>query len=190
MKMNPPFKPLLAGMALALAMLSAPTVLAKEAPLPAKQHDAAKGSAQGVPPGSGLAGKPASQQTATHTAKHTAKKKRRPTNKPTTPPKSLQKGKPTSQGAASHGTGGAARHGGAQAVPGVNRDANGTIARSSRQKAAFRESHPCPSTGKHSGPCPGYVVDHKTALKHGGADTPQNMQWQSKDAARAKDQRE
>jgi hypothetical protein len=30
----------------------------------------------------------------------------------------------------------------------------------------------------------GYVVDHKQALKHGGADTPGNMQWQTRAAAK------
>jgi hypothetical protein len=32
-----------------------------------------------------------------------------------------------------------------------------------------------------------YVVDHKQALKHGGADNPSNMQWQTRAAATAKD---
>jgi hypothetical protein len=31
------------------------------------------------------------------------------------------------------------------------------------------------------------VVDHIKALKRGGADVPENMQWQSVSAARAKD---
>jgi hypothetical protein len=34
---------------------------------------------------------------------------------------------------------------------------------------------------------PGYVVDHTTLLKRGGSDTPTNMQWQTKEAAKAKD---
>jgi len=34
---------------------------------------------------------------------------------------------------------------------------------------------------------PGYVVDHKVPLKRGGSDTPSNMQWQTKEAAKAKD---
>ena len=33
----------------------------------------------------------------------------------------------------------------------------------------------------------GYVIDHIVPLKRGGADAPGNMQWQTKDAAKAKD---
>ena len=55
------------------------------------------------------------------------------------------------------------------------------------QRAAFARSHPCPSTGKTHGTCPGYVVDHVHALCKGGADKPINMQWQTKDSAKAKD---
>jgi len=59
--------------------------------------------------------------------------------------------------------------------------------RSAAARDAFKRTHPCPSTGKTSGPCPGYVIDHIQALKHGGADFPSNMQWQTKSAAKAKD---
>ena len=48
-------------------------------------------------------------------------------------------------------------------------------------------SHPCPSTGKTSGACPGCVVDHITPLKRGGADAPSTMEWQTIDATKAKD---
>ena len=54
--------------------------------------------------------------------------------------------------------------------------------RSGRQKRIFRDSNPCPSTGKTRGPCPGYHVDHRTALSCGGSDTPSNMQWLSASA--------
>jgi hypothetical protein len=49
---------------------------------------------------------------------------------------------------------------------------------------------PCLSTGRTSGACPGYVIDHKTALKRGGADASANMQWQTITAAKAKDRTE
>jgi hypothetical protein len=54
-------------------------------------------------------------------------------------------------------------------------------------KAAFRSQKPCPATGNTAGACPGYVIDHIKALKHGGTDTPGNMQWQTVAEARAKD---
>lgn len=60
------------------------------------------------------------------------------------------------------------------------------LPRDAQQKAAFRKSNACPSTGKHTGACPGYEVDHKKALMNGGADTPQNMQWLSKNEHKTK----
>ena len=66
------------------------------------------------------------------------------------------------------------------------RDSHGRIRRTSTAKLMFQHSHPCPSTGKASGACPGYVIDHVKPLKRGGADAPSNMQWQTKEAARAK----
>jgi len=70
---------------------------------------------------------------------------------------------------------------------GVPRDKNGHIGRSEHAKNEFKKSHPCPSTGKSSGSCPGYVIDHTTPLKRGGKDDPSNMQWQTTQAAKAKD---
>jgi hypothetical protein len=81
-------------------------------------------------------------------------------------------------------------HSGSKAVAGAKRDAHGKIARSTEAKDEFKKSHPCPSTGKSSGACPGFVIDHVTPLKRGGADKPSNMQWQSKEAAKAKDKTE
>jgi hypothetical protein len=69
----------------------------------------------------------------------------------------------------------------------AKRDQKGRIARSAKAKAAFMRSHPCPSTGKTHGACPGYVVDHITPLKRGGADRSGNMQWQTVREAKAKD---
>jgi hypothetical protein len=73
------------------------------------------------------------------------------------------------------------------ATTGVKRDAHGKIARDPHAKEAFRRSSPCPATGKTYGACPGYVIDHVQALKHGGADDPSNMQWQTREAAKLKD---
>lgn len=67
------------------------------------------------------------------------------------------------------------------------RDSHGKIKRSEAERDAFLRQHPCPATGKTSGACPGYVVDHVTPLKRGGADNPSNMQWQTADEAKAKD---
>lgn len=70
---------------------------------------------------------------------------------------------------------------------GCVRNSNGKIARSSNAKTQFRKTHPCPATGRTMGACPGYVIDHIVPLKRGGSDTPSNMQWQTKAAAKAKD---
>ena len=59
--------------------------------------------------------------------------------------------------------------------------------RSAAAKADFKREHPCPSTGKRSGACGGYVIDHVTPLACGGPDAPSNMQWQTTAEAKAKD---
>lgn len=51
-------------------------------------------------------------------------------------------------------------------------------------------THPCPATGKSSGSCRGHVIDHVKSLQRDGADTPANMQWQTKGAAKVKDRTE
>ena len=72
-------------------------------------------------------------------------------------------------------------------VVGVTRESHGRIARSTKAKDAFKHQHPCPATGRSTGGCPGYVIDHVTALKRGGRDDPSNMQWQTVTDAKAKD---
>jgi hypothetical protein len=72
----------------------------------------------------------------------------------------------------------------------VQRDKHGKIKRSSSAKAAFERQSPCPSTGKTSGSCKGYVVDHINPLECGGADAPSNMQWQTVADGKAKDKTE
>ena len=72
----------------------------------------------------------------------------------------------------------------------AKRNTRGKIARSASAKRSFQASSPCPSTGKTTGPCKGYVIDHKTPLACGGADAPENMQWQMAAAAKLKDRTE
>jgi hypothetical protein len=69
----------------------------------------------------------------------------------------------------------------------VARDSRGRIKRSEAARDEFKRQHPCPSTGRATGACPGYVIDHVTALKRGGADAPSNMQWQTIKEAKAED---
>jgi hypothetical protein len=67
------------------------------------------------------------------------------------------------------------------------RDSHGRIKRSMAAKDTFIREHPCPSTGRASGPCPGYVIDHVIPLACGGPDDPSNMQWQTVADGKAKD---
>jgi hypothetical protein len=52
--------------------------------------------------------------------------------------------------------------------PSVRRDSHGRIRRSTAAKNAFKRLHPCPSTGRNSGSCPGYVIDHVNPLERRG----------------------
>jgi hypothetical protein len=54
----------------------------------------------------------------------------------------------------------------------------------------FQREHPCPSTGKTNGACPGYRKDHVEPLACGEPDAVWNLQWQTIAEARAKDRRE
>lgn len=67
------------------------------------------------------------------------------------------------------------------------RDDKGRIARSAAAKRQYERSVPCPATGKRSGACPGFVIDHVWPLACGGADSPTNMAWQTVAEAKAKD---
>jgi hypothetical protein len=67
------------------------------------------------------------------------------------------------------------------------RDSHGRIQRSYHAKHGFRKENPCPSTGKTTGKCPGYVIDHSVALCQGGADSKSNLAWQTTADAKAKD---
>ncbi len=63
-------------------------------------------------------------------------------------------------------------------------------ARDAAVARAFQRGNPCPSTGKTTGRCPGYVKDHIKPLCAGGADHPSNMQWQTDAEAKKKDRLE
>lgn len=51
----------------------------------------------------------------------------------------------------------------------------------------FEKTHPCPSTGKRYGSCPGYIKDHIVPLCKGGPDSVKNMQWQTYADSKKKD---
>ena len=63
----------------------------------------------------------------------------------------------------------------------------GAEKRDPKQVDLFRRIHPCPATGKLSGACSGWVVDHLMPLCWGGKDDPSNMAWQEKAASYIKD---
>jgi len=109
-----------------------------------------------------------------------------------TPPDGLTRGSGSSRGGGGHSSGQHTYRGQShsQTSPSVPRDSHGRIKRSSTAKTEFKKAHPCPSTGKATGACPGYVIDHVTPLKRGGKDAPENMQWQTKEEAKLKDRTE
>jgi hypothetical protein len=51
----------------------------------------------------------------------------------------------------------------------------------------FKQLQPCPATGRSTGRCLGYVIDHVKPPACGGADAPSNMQWQTVAEGKAKD---
>lgn len=53
-------------------------------------------------------------------------------------------------------------------------------------RAEFMRQHPCPSTGRSAGPCPGWQADHWTPLCIGGADVVSNYRWLTVDEHKAK----
>lgn len=65
--------------------------------------------------------------------------------------------------------------------------ANAGFHRSKQVLRAFVNQQACPATGLHRLPCKGYVMDHRIGLCVGGSDTPSNMRWMTKEAAKAKD---
>ena len=66
------------------------------------------------------------------------------------------------------------------------RDTTGRIARNAAARRDFRRVSPCPATGKTTGACPGYQIDHRVPLGKGGADDPANMEWLTTEQHREK----
>lgn len=55
----------------------------------------------------------------------------------------------------------------------------------------WRRDHPCPSTGKTTGSCPGWIADHRIPICLGlEYDVPANLQWQEIEASHRKDKLE
>ena len=67
------------------------------------------------------------------------------------------------------------------------RDKTGAIIRSASVLSAYRKIYPCPSTGKFTGACPGWAVDHSVPLDKGGCDAVINMTWLPEEIKSCKD---
>ena len=50
----------------------------------------------------------------------------------------------------------------------------------------FQQTHPCPSTGRTSGACPGWQRDYVIAVCRGGPDMVANLQWLTEAAHKLK----
>jgi hypothetical protein len=72
-------------------------------------------------------------------------------------------------------------------LPSLSSAACPTIPRSAKVLRDFQRGHPCPSTGKTTGACPGWIRDHKWPLCAGGTDTVDNLVWSPKAEAALKD---
>ena len=132
--------------------------------------DAGKGAK-----GSGHATKGASKPKTVHVKEYTRKDGTKVKAHDRAAPKS--KGTTTEKAEAPKET----KHERTPAVVSAARDENGRIKRSASARHAFEVQ-----TGFPHGR-PGYVIDHIRPLACGGADDPSNMQWQTVEAAKAKD---
>lgn len=59
----------------------------------------------------------------------------------------------------------------------VIRNDSGDTLRSKQVLTRFKQLYPCPSTGKTSGKCPNWAIDHVIPLDCGGKDAVYNLQW-------------
>jgi hypothetical protein len=64
------------------------------------------------------------------------------------------------------------------------------IKRSQAVVRQFRKIHPCPATGRTTGACKNWVIDHRYPLCAGGKDAVANLAWQELQASRDKDRLE
>lgn len=59
--------------------------------------------------------------------------------------------------------------------------------RAYKPKKHFKIDNPCPATGKTTGSCPNFIMDHRIGLCVGGADEAENLRWMTKENAKLKD---
>ncbi len=59
----------------------------------------------------------------------------------------------------------------------IKRTVDGSILRRADVLIAFRNLYPCPETGRSTGACPGWAIDHVIPLAVGGCDAVRNLQW-------------
>lgn len=62
-------------------------------------------------------------------------------------------------------------------VENIRRNADGSIYRRYDVLRAFRNLYACPSTGLHTGACPGWQMDHVVPLAVGGCDSVSNLAY-------------
>lgn len=55
------------------------------------------------------------------------------------------------------------------------RNPDNSIKRDWKVVSAYRKLHPCPSTGLHTGACPGWQLNHSISLACGGQDAVWNL---------------
>lgn len=72
----------------------------------------------------------------------------------------------------------------------LQRDLDGKLHRSQSTLIKFQKIYPCPSTGKTSGSCPGFVKDHIQPLCANGKDVPTNLMWSEHDWSVLRDKQE
>ncbi len=71
---------------------------------------------------------------------------------------------------------------------GISSAAYAASERSSAVTREFQKLHPCPSTGRRSGPCPGMIKDHRVPICLGQEfDRVDNLTWQTYEDSLRKD---